>query len=70
MEPDTINLLLIEDNPDDALLIEASLSDVKDRRFRLEHATRLSEGLERLSQGASTRSCRTCLCPTVTGSAR
>src|SRR5205814_9067059 len=50
----TLKVLLIEDNPGDARLIRESLSDGREAggsTFTLEHADRLSEGLERLAEG-------------------
>jgi len=46
-----IELLLIEDNPGDALLIEEMLSEVKGFPFTFDHVPRLSEGLERMASG-------------------
>src|SRR5437867_767807 len=46
-----IELLLIEDNPGDALLIEEMLSEVKGFPFTFDHVERLSEGLERMASG-------------------
>ena len=43
--------MLVEDNPDDALLIDAALTETQYGRFKLRHAIRLSEGLDVLSQG-------------------
>ena len=50
MSDKSINVLLIEDNPDDALLIEDFLSDLRDEYpdFRLQHVDRLSKGIEAL----------------------
>ena len=47
----TINVLLIEDNPDDADLIQEFLADSTYAQFRLETAQRLAAGLERLVAG-------------------
>ncbi len=41
-----INLLLIEDNPGDARLIQEYLRDVKNVEFSFQHADRLAAGLE------------------------
>src|SRR5438445_13460223 len=46
-----IELLLIEDNPGDALLIEEMLSEVKGFPFTFDHVARLFEGLERMASG-------------------
>jgi signal transduction histidine kinase len=48
-EPRTV--LLIEDNPGDARLIQEMLHDDGGAGFRLEYRERLTEGLERLAQG-------------------
>jgi signal transduction histidine kinase len=50
MSNDAINVLLIEDNPDDALLIQETLSEPGDPRFNCEVAGHLSAGLDRLAQ--------------------
>lgn len=44
-------VLLIEDSPDDAMLIQEELAEVRGSPFDLQHVDRLSEGLERLDQG-------------------
>jgi len=46
-----INVLLVEDNPGDARLIEQMLSETGGVSFDLEWVERLSEGLERTSAG-------------------
>lgn len=46
-----IKVLLIEDNPGDARLVQEMLSEIKPSPFALEWAERLSIGLERLAQG-------------------
>jgi two-component system cell cycle response regulator len=46
-----IKVLLIEDNPGDARLIREMLSEVGSPPFDLQHADRLSTGLERLAAG-------------------
>ena len=50
MGQDEIQVLLIEDDEEDAMLIGEMLADVQQARFRLHHARRLSEGLQRLAQ--------------------
>lgn len=50
MKDRLINVLLIEDNPGDARLIEEMLIDVSDTNFNLECAERLSDGMEYLSK--------------------
>ncbi len=47
----SISVLLIEDDPDDSLLIREMLAESGDGRFRVEAAQRLSEGLRRLDEG-------------------
>lgn len=44
-EPQGIGILLVEDSPTDALLIEEALSDILDFQHRLVHATSLSDAL-------------------------
>ena len=44
-------VLLIEDNPGDVRLIREMLSESKNISFEIEHADRLSSGLESLAQG-------------------
>ncbi len=44
-------LLLVEDDPDDAALIQAALAGMADSPFRVEWVTRLSDALERLGGG-------------------
>jgi two-component system cell cycle response regulator len=46
-----LKVLLIEDNPDDAELILAALSEIQNFRAAVERAETLAGGLERLSQG-------------------
>lgn len=46
-----ISVLIIEDNPDDAILYEEFLSNVPAVKFEIEIITRLSIALERLPQG-------------------
>ena len=41
-----INILLIEDNPGDAKLVEIYLKDATSINFKLKHAVRLSEGMQ------------------------
>ncbi|MGQ0633884.1 MAG: response regulator [Planctomycetaceae bacterium] len=47
-----IRLLLIEDSPDDALLICEFLADARQATFDVSHVERLSEALERLPAGS------------------
>ena len=42
----SINILLIEDNPGDAKLVEIYLKDATSINFQLKHAVRLSEGMQ------------------------
>jgi len=51
MEQRYITALLIEDNPGDVLLIERLVAKATSSRVRLEAATRLGEGLERIDRG-------------------
>ena len=51
MEEEHIKVLLIEDNPGDARLIQEMLTEVRDSPFDLEYAERLSAGLEHLGSG-------------------
>jgi len=48
MDNKLINVLLIEDNPDDAFLLQETLAEARGARFHIEVASRLSKGLERL----------------------
>jgi len=48
---ETISLLLIEDNPADAGLVREALADARGVRFNIQHADRLSKGLQLLRQG-------------------
>ncbi|MBM3875380.1 MAG: PAS domain S-box protein [Verrucomicrobia bacterium] len=47
-----IHVLLIEDNPADALLIQAMLSEPSSARFEVTHAASLGKGLECLAKGS------------------
>ncbi len=51
MKYQQIRILLIEDNPDEARLIEEMLLDVNAGSFVMDCVNRLSTGLERLSEG-------------------
>lgn len=46
-----VRVLLIEDDPDDALLVSESLAEARGTRFQIERAERMSTGLERLTRG-------------------
>lgn len=46
-----VNVLLVEDGPDDALLIQPLLGHVADQKFNVECYELLSEALERVSRG-------------------
>ena len=48
-DPDPVRILLVEDNPGDARLLQETLRDARSLRFDLVHAGRMSEALERLS---------------------
>lgn len=52
MENTTIKILLIEDNPSDAQLIQEMLTNVEGFSFSLEHAGQLSTGLEQMAKGS------------------
>ena len=45
-----IRILLIEDNPGDARLIQEMFAKIKDTSFNVEHADRLSKGLEHIAE--------------------
>ncbi|MFC1975362.1 PAS domain S-box protein [Chloroflexota bacterium] len=47
--PHNLQILLIEDNPSDARLLQEMLSEIKGGAFALEWSSNLSEGLERLT---------------------
>src|SRR6266699_1637146 len=49
MNGQLIHLLLIEDSPDDALLIRELLADARQADFTVEHVEWLSQALERLA---------------------
>lgn len=51
MENKPLTVLLIEDEPADAKLIQMLLSDSVNVRFRFEHADRLAAGIAKLSSG-------------------
>ncbi|MBI2821804.1 MAG: response regulator, partial [Acidobacteria bacterium] len=46
----SLSVLLIEDNPGDARLIQEALAEAPAERFQLVHAERLSSGVARLSE--------------------
>ncbi len=48
-----VDVLLIEDNPGDAVLIEHRLNSIRDTRFRLEKVERLARGMEVLVGGGA-----------------
>jgi len=50
-DPDHVRVLLIEDNPGDARLIQFMLEEAAGGVFELEHVERLEEGLKRLAEG-------------------
>ena len=50
METPTINTLLIEDNPDDAVLIHRYLTGLPDVRYTVTHVKLLAQGLDVLKQ--------------------
>ncbi len=51
MKEDSIDILLIEDNPGDVRLIRGLIQEGGDASFRIEHADRLETGLKRLAGG-------------------
>jgi len=51
MESEKIEVLLIEDNPGDARLIQEMLVEAGEAWFQVEYADRLSRGLEHLKNG-------------------
>ncbi len=51
MDTRQTDILLIEDNPEDALLLETYLGDAWSGNYRLKHVTHLVAGLEELRQG-------------------
>ena len=51
MESEKIEVLLIEDNPGDARLIQEMLTEPGEAWFQFEYADRLSRGLEHLENG-------------------
>src|SRR5262245_46807607 len=50
MNRQSIHILLIEDSPDDALLIGEFLADARQAQFEVEHVELLSAGLERVAR--------------------
>src|SRR6267378_2689062 len=50
-QTERVKLLLIEDNPSDARLIEVMLEHASNGLFDIEHVERLGAGLQRLAQG-------------------
>ena len=46
-----INILLVEDSPSDAALLQESLNQVGPGQFQFTHVETLAEGLSQLSQG-------------------
>ncbi|MDD2922639.1 MAG: ATP-binding protein [Anaerolineales bacterium] len=50
MNANLIRVLLIEDDPDDALLLKESLAEANAIRVKLTHADHLSEGLQRIAE--------------------
>jgi signal transduction histidine kinase len=51
MEDKPVRVLLVEDNPGDARLLQLTLAEAGRDDFELEHVDRLSAGLERLASG-------------------
>src|SRR3989441_8656174 len=50
MTQDAIRVLLVEDNPGDARLIEETLAEVRSARFDLTHVTRLDDARQSLAK--------------------
>jgi signal transduction histidine kinase len=50
MPPEPIRVLLLEDDPDDAFLLQGVLEGSAPGQFAIEHVTRLGEAVERLAQ--------------------
>ena len=50
MSDSPIKILLVEDNPGDARLLQLALAEAGSGRFALTHVSTLSEGLERLAE--------------------
>ena len=46
-----VKILLIEDNPSDALLLKETLREITDTKFEMTHAKQLSEAVTQLSKG-------------------
>jgi CheY-like chemotaxis protein len=51
METKPIEVLLVEDNPGDARLVQESLADAGSERFHLTHVERLEDAVRRLEHG-------------------
>ena len=45
-----IHVMLVEDNPGDALIISEMLKEIYDDRFELVHFKRVAEGLEHINE--------------------
>ena len=52
METKPIEVLLVEDNPGDARLVQESLADAGSERFHLTHVERLEDAVRRLEHGS------------------
>lgn len=50
MEQETLKVLLIEDNPDDALLLRYHLTKILSAQVEIQHCTHLTEALKRLRE--------------------
>jgi diguanylate cyclase (GGDEF)-like protein/PAS domain S-box-containing protein len=51
MKDKALEILLVEDNPTDALLLEQELEDTRSASFHLTHVERLGDALQRLAEG-------------------
>ena len=67
MSSPTIRLLLVEDNPADAMLLRAPLAEASESFFEVTHVETMADAVGRLAGDASTRSCSTFRCPTAAG---
>jgi len=52
MDMRPIEVLLVEDNPGDARLVQESLADAGPKRFHLTHVERLEDAVRRLERGS------------------
>ncbi len=57
--------LVVEDNPADAMLLEAELSRNRDAQFEITHVERLEDALASLAVASYDLCCWTSVCPTL-----